>query len=114
MLMEALAQYLGNGSALPLPLRERVGERWRRASNDFIFINQTLKPRGDRLIPPDKGPLLFQLLLQLFDRDIARHRIAIKRQCRGGSRGSPIAKHAPETRAADWPSWVIEAQRPAT
>src|ERR1700687_2690417 len=26
---------------------------------------------------------------------------------------SPIAKHAPETRAADWPSWVIEAQRPA-
>src|SRR5438132_99745 len=27
---------------------------------------------------------------------------------------SPIAKQAPETRAADWPSWVIEAQRPAT
>ena len=26
---------------------------------------------------------------------------------------SPIAKQAPETRAADWPSWVIEAQRPA-
>ena len=26
----------------------------------------------------------------------------------------PIAKQAPETRAADWPSWVIEAQRPAT
>src|ERR1700730_18786920 len=26
---------------------------------------------------------------------------------------SPIAKHAPDTRAADWPSWVIEAQRPA-
>ncbi len=25
MLMEALAQYLGNGSALPLPLWERVG-----------------------------------------------------------------------------------------
>src|SRR5437868_15381834 len=27
---------------------------------------------------------------------------------------SPIAKQAPETRAADCPSWVIEAQRPAT
>ena len=26
---------------------------------------------------------------------------------------SPIAKQAPDTRAADWPSWVIEAQRPA-
>src|ERR1700719_3488253 len=27
---------------------------------------------------------------------------------------SPMTKQAPETRAADWPSWVIEAQRPAT
>src|SRR6195952_3658460 len=27
---------------------------------------------------------------------------------------SPIAKQPPDTRAADWPSWVIEAQRPAT
>jgi hypothetical protein len=26
----------------------------------------------------------------------------------------PIAKQGPETRAADCPPWVIEAQRPAT
>src|ERR1700731_2937888 len=51
------------------------------------FIYQTLETFGDRLPPPEKTPLPFQLLLQFFHLDITPHRVAIERQCRRRSRG---------------------------
>src|SRR5262245_9725532 len=41
------------------------------------------KPVGYLLVPPDKGPLLFQRLLQLFGGDVSRNRVARQRQRRG-------------------------------
>src|SRR6478752_4982003 len=45
------------------------------------------EPLGDLLVLPDKGPLVLQRLLQLFDRNVAWIRIAAKRQRRGGAGG---------------------------
>src|SRR5438874_592816 len=39
---------------------------------------------------------------------------ALSARCAALPAAWPMAKHAPETRAADWPPCVIEAQRPAT
>src|SRR5260221_12783898 len=100
----SIARCLGNGGGLPLPLWERVGVRGHglsiernpspgshlrcdptsptrgevapRMLNDFNSTNITLKSGGHALVPPDKGALLLQRLLQLFWRNVARNRIA--------------------------------------
>ncbi len=51
----------------------------------FQIHEATSNPRGDRLILPEKGPLLFQLLLQLFNCNVARNCIAAQRARRHGS-----------------------------
>src|SRR2546430_10746068 len=58
-------------------------------SSGFLRLSE---PLGDLLVPPDKGALLFQCLLQLFDRNVAWIRIAAKRQRRGGAGGLPHRK----------------------
>src|SRR5277367_5687197 len=47
----------------------------------------SLEPFGHALIPPDKGAVLLQRLFQLFRRNVARNRIAGKRQRGGGAGG---------------------------
>src|SRR5712692_10530918 len=39
---------------------------------------------------------------------------SLRQRCAALPAAWPITKHGPETRAADWPPCVIEAQRPAT
>src|SRR5206468_2386871 len=39
---------------------------------------------------------------------------SLRQRCAALPAACPITKHGPETRAADWPPCVIEAQRPAT
>ena|SRR5437667_9486671 len=61
--------HMGPGSRFAWPGRRKI-----------IFVTvAALNPHRHRLIPADEGPLLFQLLLQLFHGDFARHCVAIKR-----------------------------------
>ena len=73
MLMEALAQYLSNGSDPTSPTWGEVAPSMR---NDFTFISEILKACGYALIPPNESPLLFQLRLQSVNGDLARNRVA--------------------------------------
>src|SRR3954464_8353911 len=77
-----------------------------------------------------EGAVALESALQCGDVDARWRRAGGKRQRRGrtgglphGARSArpaavpaacPMAKQAPLARAADWPSWVIAAQRPAT
>src|SRR3954470_15010818 len=78
-----------------------------------------------------EGAVALESALQCGDVDARWRRAGGKRQRRGGTSGfapraaraagaaavpaaCAMAKQAPLARAADWPSWVIAAQRPAT
>src|SRR6266849_10612007 len=51
------------------------------------FPPSLLQPFGDALILPEKGPLLFQLVLQFTHGNVTRDGVATERQRRRGARG---------------------------
>ena len=92
--------------------RERCAEQ---AAQFLTHTSELYSPSGTGLIAPDKRPLLASTAAATF-----RPRSRAAPYCLTAPAPPrcpplrPSTKQAPETRAADWPSWVIEAQRPAT
>ena len=65
-------------------------------------------------VAPEIGAVLFKQSLQGFNWNFSERELPESARCAAVPAAWPITKQRPLTRAADWPSCVIEAQRPAT